>query len=417
MVGKGKSVAHGATLVDYVMRKEKAQIIRQNLLGNLDDADTIFMQMKMLHLNTRNLRKANHKVKNPYMEFEISPDVAESRGWNLADFRNLLDEFIAELNKVDLSKITKRKSSASFDLRKVQYVAAVHYDSKSRIPHIHIAANRIGADGQLLDDHKLADRILAAVHAVNVNRGWKMPEDIHKENVESICDSCMDALRKMPFFNWYLYGRYLHDAGLDLKLKRDSSGKAVSYVIMKGNSKYRASELGTGRSLTVKNIEKTWYKLHLDIEREESRKHLQERLEAQKSQELSSSARQSEESRHSDKVDTPVKEPRYSATYEVDNRKYSVNVPQIVYDYFKNNCEVPEDNTDASVEDVIKVSLLLFAGYIDAATTVAESSGGGGGSNDLPKKKDEDDLEWARICRMAAQRMCKPAIRISRGRH
>jgi hypothetical protein len=43
---------------------------------------------------------------------------------------------------------------------------------------------------------------------------------------------------------------------------------------------------------------------------------------------------------------------------------------------------------------VLKVAMLLFAGYIDAATSMSESCGGGGGSapeSGWGKKDDEDE--------------------------
>ena len=58
------------------------------------------------------------------------------------------------------------------------------------------------------------------------------------------------------------------------------------------------------------------------------------------------------------------------------------------------------------------VFLILFAGYLDAATQMSESSGGGGSTPDgWGKDEDEDDLEWARRCARMASHMCRPAIK------
>ena len=47
---------------------------------------------------------------------------------------------------------------------------------------------------------------------------------------------------------------------------------------------------------------------------------------------------------------------------------------------------------------------LLFAEYIDAATTIAAQSGGGGGgaTSGWGRDKDEDELSWAYRCAMMA---------------
>ena len=56
--------------------------------------------------------------------------------------------------------------------------------------------------------------------------------------------------------------------------------------------------------------------------------------------------------------------------------------------------------------------MLLFVGYIDAATTISESCGGGGGvGTGWGRDKDEDELEWARRGAMKANWLCKPMVR------
>lgn len=62
-------------------------------------------------------------------------------------------------------------------------------------------------------------------------------------------------------------------------------------------------------------------------------------------------------------------------------------------------------------EEILKCAGLLFAGYVDGATTFAEGHGGGGGGSDLPwgRKDDEDDLLWARRCLFRAAKMMRPS--------
>lgn len=57
-----------------------------------------------------------------------------------------------------------------------------------------------------------------------------------------------------------------------------------------------------------------------------------------------------------------------------------------------------------------KCAMLLFAGYIDAATSISESFGGGGStpSSGWGKKDDEDDWKFAHRCAQMAHSMCKP---------
>ena len=88
----------------------------------------------------------------------------------------------------------------------------------------------------------------------------------------------------------------------------------------------------------------------------------------------------------------------------------TVNIPNAVKDIFFNEAQIPEDNDTATIENVAHVAILLFAGYIDAATSMSESCGGGGGSapeSDWDKKDDEDERLFARRCLLMAHSMCK----------
>lgn len=68
-------------------------------------------------------------------------------------------------------------------------------------------------------------------------------------------------------------------------------------------------------------------------------------------------------------------------------------------------------------EQIMECAAMLFAGYVDGATTFAKGSGGGGGcSDDWGRKADEDDREWARRCLMQAAKMMRPSASKSRKR-
>ena len=80
---------------------------------------------------------------------------------------------------------------------------------------------------------------------------------------------------------------------------------------------------------------------------------------------------------------------------------------------------VPEDNDTATVENVAHTAMLLFASYIDAATSLSESCRGGGGSapeSSWGKKDDEDERAYARRCLQMAHSMYKSKS-VKRGFH
>ena len=68
---------------------------------------------------------------------------------------------------------------------------------------------------------------------------------------------------------------------------------------------------------------------------------------------------------------------------------------------------------------IFRAAFLLFAGYVDAATTFAQNCGGGGSAPDQNwgRDKNEDDILWARRCfRKAREMVTTPVIRWGRRR-
>lgn len=97
---------------------------------------------------------------------------------------------------------------------------------------------------------------------------------------------------------------------------------------------------------------------------------------------------------------------------------YSVDISQNCLDVIDKNIALDADNVFAKISDVQKTAILLFAEYIDAATTIAAQSGGGGGgaTSGWGRDKDEDELSWAHRCAIMANRLCRPRKKQGYGR-
>lgn len=101
----------------------------------------------------------------------------------------------------------------------------------------------------------------------------------------------------------------------------------------------------------------------------------------------------------------------YKQVFLIDGEQKQLSIPERVYKELDTNIVVPE-NSEATHEDILKVAMLLFLNYVDAATAMSESFGGGGGTGTgWGKDKDEDELEWARRCAKMANWLCKPMAR------
>lgn len=398
MIAQGEAIAHGAAAIDYSMGKDKAQIVKINDLP--DNIEPLAMWSRMMQLQHYFMKdKGNRKpIERKALRFEISPTIEESKGWTMQDWRQLAEEFIAVLDSIDYRPKNKDVKLKNTNIKNSQYVVSLHFDSKSGIPHLHIVANRIDNMGNTNDAHYIGERAAHVANILNEKYGWVQSMQRREENIKQISDDCLTALKEMPHFDWNTYCRMLRNKGYDIQLKKDSIGKVCGYTIRKGNSIYKSSLLGNSRNLMPSKIEETWRKFHQSSRAEQDSK-MTSRTESKTESTNVSSTKKSNSSMV------------YHYSILVDKQMYEVNIPNHIQDIFASEFATSDD---LDISNLAKVAALLFAEYIDTATSIA-SSGGGGGSpgNRWGKDKDEDERNWALRCARMAKWLCKP---MSRGR-
>lgn len=121
--------------------------------------------------------------------------------------------------------------------------------------------------------------------------------------------------------------------------------------------------------------------------------------------EQSRSATQAPIERHEDTILPVIKH------YDIatDNyHSYHVDIPEAADNIIREECSLEEAHPLAKIEEIQHTALLLFAGYLEAATSMAASSGGG--SSDTTgwgRDKDDDDIKWAHRCAKMANAICR----------
>ena len=198
--------------------------------------------------------------------------------------------------------------------------------------------------------------------------------------------------------------------GYDVKLQSDNKGQVRGYAIKRGNSIYKSSELGKGRCLMPSKIEGTWQRMHHQEQKKPTPISTNPKTNGQQPKSIITAttmptAGNAPQMRHFD--------------FSTDEfHHYPVDIPQNCLDVIEKNIALDDDNVFAKIGDVQKTAILLFAEYIDAATTIAAQSGGGGGgaTSGWGRDKDEDDLLWAHRCTMMANRLCRPRKKHGYGR-
>ena len=183
----------------------------------------------------------------------------------------------------------------------------------------------------------------------------------------------------------------------------DGMGREPAYLSSHATNRYFIPNWG--RKLMPSQIEHTWRKLHP----------MQKPMAVQAPKPLDSKRPATESMSTIRTSSSQAKSTAPSTDYEqvflIDGEQKQLSIPERAYKVLDSNIVVPE-NSDATHEDILKVAMLLFLNYVDAATAMSESYGGGGGiGTGWGKDKDEDELEWARRCAMKANWLCKPIVR------
>ena len=390
MIAKASTIPHGANAIRYSVNKDRADVVKANLLPDDISPEAMYGRMMLVQkMFAEKINKGRPLGRN-VIRIEISPSEKESRDWTMDDWVRLADEFIRVFDSIDLSQKTKRDSSKQTNLKGSQYIAALHRDSKSGILHLHIDANRVDMNGKINDSHKIGERAVMAANIINERRGWVQSKEIGIRHRQEISNCCMEILRMMDKFSWRQYEKELTKRGYKVHIQENDKGKVYGYSVKRGNSNYKSSVLGIGRNLTPSKIEATWAKLHLQERKSEPTKSIPQQTWTADLTPIS----------------LPVIKHYDIATDEYHS--YHVEIPEAADNIIRQECSLDEAHPLAKIEEIQYTALLLFAGYLDAATSIAVSSGGGGSdTGGWGRDKDEDELEWARRCARMANSMCK----------
>ena len=398
-------------MTNYATKHNRADIV---LTRNLDEGLTplaMWGAMETIHQKYAPVFRRKPVIK-PTLRMEVSPSLDETKGWTLNEWYEYAQRFLDEFQKEVQAKEGKKKGKGKFNLDRAQLFAWLHFDAKSGIPHLHILINRIDLDGNLMNDSFVGDSAVKAAHAINIERGWELPEDIHEAHKKEITETCYDILRGMSKYDWDSYKHALESRGYKVHEQRDKQGVLHGYTVLRGNSRFKSSILGKSRSLTVPKLEATWKKLHpvapsvmkpsssVGTSQTTERKPITERDSKRQSVTLTES-------------EVPSV---FRKILSVDGKNYSIAMPVDAYKAMKETIESSDESVQ--FENVLNVAMLLFMNYVDAATTVSESCGGGGSTpSNWGKDKDEDERDWARRCAQLANWLCKPIRRHKGHRH
>lgn len=419
MIMLAKVGAYGGNAVRYAMEKEKAKVVKVNHLPEGLDATSIWCRMKhhcQLHQQDRTVGR---KLERFMVSFVLSPSKEESKDFTMQDWADLQNESLEVLDSVGLlSKGFTEEVKTNF--HGSMNVGALHSDSKSGTLHLHVDCCRVDLDGSTNDVHDIHKRAMMAAEIINMRHGWKQPQEIRDMRQQEIAEFCEYTLRNMERFDTDYYFKLLRMKGYEVTPKYDKQKKLVGYTIGKNASVFKVSAIG--RKFMASRLEDTWRKLHPQSVQSRLRPAIPvNTFVAKPVRPVVPKTTTTQPRVQPTPFVLPPKPTPTNAIYDikVGDETFKVEIPDAIKDLFINEAQVPEDNDIATIKDVSRVAMLLFVGYIDAATSMSESCGGGGGSapsSGWGKDNDEDERQYARRCLKMAHSMCKPKP-LRRGYH
>ena len=416
MIMLAKVVPYGGNAVRYALEKEKAKLVKVNHMPEGIEPTAIWYMMKhhcQLHQQDRTVGR---KMERFITTFVISPSKEEAANFTMNDWANLQDESLETLDAVCLIPMGMKKEVKT-NFRNSMNVGGLHSDSKSGTLHLHLDCCRVDLEGYTNDVHDIHKRAMMAAEIINMRHGWKQPKEIREMRKKEIKDFCEYTLQKMDAFDIDRYFNLLRMKGYEVTPRYDKNKKFVGYTIGKNASVFKASEIG--RRYMASQLEASWKKLHPAP--------TQVKVKPASPAVIPSDRPTRPVTPKPTFTQTKVQpsvQPKPTPAKTVFNIGTGSEVKKVwisdsVKDIFLNEAQVPEGNDTATVENVAHTAMLLFVGYIDAATSMSESCGGGGGSSPESgwgKKNDEDERMFARRCLQMAHSMYKPKS-VKRGFH
>ena len=405
MIANAKAVAHGIRAMLYMSGEsknkkhpEKITRICDNFMPQGMDATGIWTEMKFASMNHPN-------IKNNVIRMEISPAMEHTENFTVDDWRQLWNDFAAAFDSQEIRDKDGNVVSPRTNVSGSKSSVWLHEESKSGIPHLHAVVCRVDEDGNINNDHAIHLRAQRAAEKVAKQRGWTTAMHIHENNIPQVSDDCMEALREMAEWSWGGYRERLAAKGYELYLRKDKKDVIRGYVLIKGNTRFKASELGKGRNLTASRIRQTWEKLHQD-KAQQVRPATKQPVVSTPKPSVSNDTKQTSQPviRQNNLIledYTDYQPNRQPTEFEHDGTTYKRYLPDKVLDFFNDEFDYQELANWQALQNLAMAYFTLITSPYEVT-----SGGGGGSQSELKWGRDpeEDEIEFARRCAREASR-------------
>lgn len=403
MIAKAKSISHGIRAVLYVSGEsrnkkhpEKITRICDNFMPQGMDASGIWTEMKFATMDRPD-------IKNNVIRMEISPAMEHTGDFTVKDWQQLWRDLAAAFDNQEILNEDGEVISVLTNISGSKSSVWLHREAKSGIPHLHAVVCRIDENGNINNDHAIHIRAHRAAEQVARQRGWITAKHIHESRIPQVSEDCMEALRELDEWSWKGYAEKLSARGYELYLRKDDEGIIRGYVLHKGSSRFKGSELGKGRNLTASRIERTWEKLHAEEVKQTKQESPIPKRPVVTAPKPSAHTEAGEKAQVNVKRNIPVNEDytewqpdRLHTKFEHGGKTYERYIPEKVLDCLNDEF----DHRDLANWQALQNLTIAFFTLVASPYGEVSGGGGGGSQSDLKWGRDpeEDEIEFARRC-------------------
>lgn len=232
MISKAKSITHVGAAIDYVVKREKAELlVKEKVIGDTgaEIADDF-----------RIFQRQNHTCRNNALSVVISPAIEDGQRLDSRGLRQITQQYLDKMG-----------------LAGHQYAAFVHHDKAHK--HIHLFVNRIDSEGKAAQDHFISKRSQRITDEIAREQGLVRAKDVQQAKEASlrplkaqIKEVHLEAMKSYPT-SFEAYSKAMQSRGVMIEPTINREGHRQGFRVASGGVSLKASEVWKG--MTLKNIE------------------------------------------------------------------------------------------------------------------------------------------------------------------
>jgi hypothetical protein len=232
MISKAKSITHVGAAIDYVIKREKAELlVKEKVIGNTgaEIADDF-----------RIFQRQNYTCRNNALSVVISPAIEDGKRLDSRGLRAITRSYLDKMG-----------------LAGHQYAAFVHHDKAHK--HIHLFVNRIDSQGNAAEDHFISKRSQRITDEIAQERGLVRAKEVQQAKQASLRplkaqmkQIHLEAMKSYPV-SFDAYSRAMQSRGVVVEPTINREGHRQGFRVARDGVSLKASEVWKG--MTLKNIE------------------------------------------------------------------------------------------------------------------------------------------------------------------